>query len=928
MALSNNWTNIASGSQTINGAKLTYYIDAYLQSQSVANNQSVCVIRARTVFSGNYMQSYGYNFTATGCTSKSGSGLYNFTTETVLNGSTTVTHSADGTGSLSVSGVCQGSGLGLSISVSGSIALPTIPRASVPTVSTSAITLNGSDSVTVSTNRASSSFTHTLTFSIGEYSFTANNVGASYAFTPSVATLMPYMASKAMTVIVTCATYNGSTKIGSDQSTSFTLNVDSATYHPVISSVTLTDTNSTTAALESSGTFISGKSNLQVALNIGVSDSTYETLSRVTIKNGSTTRTVNLSGTSGTATTTFNGITSNSVTITVYDSRGTTAVSTRTVTLLPYSPVNIQSAQYERVNSSGVASMTGNKLKFKVKVTAYVGSFGQQSNTLTLSYQKKNGDTYDSAVTVGSYSPSSTGTVTTYTFNLTAAEDFSYSSQYELKLIVSDKLSSDNLSIIIHQGVPVAGWGETYFDVYGDFHIHNRENPDEYTNILNHINKEYTLYGTKLGMFEHTTSQIQGMTTDGTYLYCAGTDGDLNLVHIYKINPTTLARTDYVLDNVVPLEDDEEGVTYGVFGHPNSLDYREGKLYIAGCMRTAEVTTYRYICIVDITVTPWVASFATISGGVAWWSVAVLQAYNGKYVLAGHKADSQTIDLFATIYGDPEADPPVGAFGFNRFLPWRCIDIGAFSCDPAGMCQYNNYILIGDAHLTTMYANNCVRCFTSDGAHKANIYLPMMGDNELEDVCVIGNTLYIVDISGNLYSTNIRDVFRNRYDPTMFSQNRSPGTQFGYVNENGSEVYTDIGNGAKLTTQFRMVPWFFPSHHWITGGAMRIRTTTDNELVLQAIYEGDGTIVFNGTGKSGRALVYYHMKYLRTADANEYIYTFDDASFYCTAHYQGVETQYTTVQAAAAAGYFVGYNYIREIQFEATVRFSGGAIAL
>lgn len=928
MALGGNWTNVASGSQTINGATLTYYIDAYLSSQSVASNQSVCGTRARTVFSGYYMQSYGYNITATGCTPKSGSGLYSFTTETILTGSTTVSHNADGTGTLSVSGVCQGSGIGLNIAVSGSIALPTIARSSIPTTDKTAITLDGTDSIVISTNRASSSFTHTLNITVGEHTFTVNDVGASYTFTPAVATWMPYMTSKAMTAVVSCATYSGNTKIGNDQTTSFTLNVDASTYKPTIGTVTVTDTNATTAALVSSGTFISGKSNMRVSASIGVSDTTYETLSRATIKSGNTTRTITLSGISGTATTTFNGVNANSFTVTAYDSRGTTATKTQSITLLPYTPVNIQSATYERVNENGVASMTGNKLKFKVKVTAYVGSFGQQSNTLTLSYQKKNGDTYDAAVVVGSYSPSSTGSVTTYTFNLTASEDFSYSSQYELKLIVSDKLSSDNTSIIIHQGVPVAGWGETYFDVYGNFHIHNRENPDEYVNVLNHINKEYTLYGTKLGMFEHNTTQIQGMTTDGTYLYAAGTDGDLNLVHIYKINPSTLVTEDIVLDNVVPLEDDEEGVTYGVFGHPNSLDYREGKLYIAGCMRTAEVTNYRYICIVDMSVTPWLASFVTISGGVAWWSVAVLRAYNGKYVLAGHKADSQTIDLFATIYGDPDADPPVGAFGFNRFLPWRCIDIGAFSCDPAGMCQYNNYILIGDAHLTTMYANNCVRCFTSDGAHKANIYLPMMGDNELEDVCTVGNTMYIVDISGNLYSTNIRDVFRNRYDPPMFAQNRSPGTQFGYVNENGSEVYTDIGNGAKLTTQFRMIPWFFPSHHWITGGAMRIRTTTDNELVLQAIYEGDGTIVFNGTGKSGRALVYYHMKYIRSADANEYIYTFDDASFYCTAHYQGVETQYATPQAAAAAGYFVGYNYIREIQFEATVRFSGGAIAL
>lgn len=438
----------------------------------------------------------------------------------------------------------------------------------------------------------------------------------------------------------------------------------------------------------------------------------------------------------------------------------------------------------------------------------------------------------------------------------------------------------------------------------------------------NDINKEFTLEATNLGKLDHTMLQIQGMATDGNLLYIAGTNGDTEPVVIYAANPAALlAPTEHWIT-------DSSGNP--IYGHPNSMDYCNGKLYITGCMPAAveddEVqgpTNYRYIYSVDVS--SWETRKITLPAGVAWWSALMLRGYNGKYVLAGHRASSNKLELYATIYAG-ETDP----LGKNKFVPWKEINIGAFSCDPAGMTQYKNYILIADAHLNSSVANNAIRVFTSDGDFKANIYLPATGTNEIEDICRIEDNLYVVDISGNVYVVDLTPVLRINYDPAMFTNNFGPGIQYCYINENGSETYTPLGDNTFVMTQFRVNPWFFPSKHWITGGSMLVRTGAGDQLNLRPTYTNNGDIVFSGTGKSVQALAYYFFRYTRSTNApveeDEYVYTL--TTFGITAHYQGEEHVYNTIEEAKAAGYFNGYTYIRELICESMPRFTVTALEM
>lgn len=431
---------------------------------------------------------------------------------------------------------------------------------------------------------------------------------------------------------------------------------------------------------------------------------------------------------------------------------------------------------------------------------------------------------------------------------------------------------------------------------------------DEDITFRNDISKEYTPSAVKLGSFSHPgISQIQGFTTDGTYLYAAGTSGDNTNVKIFVLDPATL--------NVVTSE-----TLTTVYGHPNCMDYCNGKLYITGCMPSPNNTTYRYMCVVDTS--SWAATLQQLPGVISLWSAAMIRAYNGKYVLAGHKANSGQLDLFATLYAGSAA-----VLGLNKFLPWRSLNIGPFACDPAGMCQYGNHILIADAHLTTSLAKNCIRMFDEAGGFKGNIYLPIAGDNEIEDICCIGSVLYIVDISGNVYQVSLATVLAIQYDATMFGQNAGPGLQFVYINGNGGDDYEDnAAETVHVQNKFRMIPWFFPSSQWVIGGDMLVRTTTGQQLALPAHYEGDGSIIFSGTGKSGKALAAYYFKFTRgtEGDDDEYVYTLSD--FTMTAHYEGAETQYNTIQDAITAGYFVGYSYIRYLTAEAGPRYTESPI--
>ena len=145
--------------------------------------------------------------------------LYNGTT--VATGSFTINHNNDGTatfGAYAEAGIYY---VAVNCSGSGSWSLPTIPRASQPSINTypnNSPNFNIGDKITIHMNRASSSFTHTVKINYGSTSKTiATGVTNSCTFdTSTIANalyaLIPNANTYSNTISVT--TYNGSTVIG------------------------------------------------------------------------------------------------------------------------------------------------------------------------------------------------------------------------------------------------------------------------------------------------------------------------------------------------------------------------------------------------------------------------------------------------------------------------------------------------------------------------------------------------------------------------------------------------------------------------------------------------------------------------------------------------------------------------------------------
>lgn len=136
---------------------------------------------------------------------------------TLASGSIRISHNSDGTKSIPFyAEYNQTQNSDFHFIFESEFDLGTIPRASQPSVSASSIVLG--KGVTINTNRASTSFTHTLKYSIGSLSnvVLASGVGASYTWAEVPKALAEqFPKSENGTVTVTCYTYNGSTLIGS-----------------------------------------------------------------------------------------------------------------------------------------------------------------------------------------------------------------------------------------------------------------------------------------------------------------------------------------------------------------------------------------------------------------------------------------------------------------------------------------------------------------------------------------------------------------------------------------------------------------------------------------------------------------------------------------------------------------------------------------
>lgn len=352
---------------------------------------------------------------------------------------------------------------------------------SVPTVNKSSILVG--ETVTLSTNRSSSSRTHTVVVKAGSATLTTlNNVGASVVFdTDDYRTAIMSaigVSNKSIKLTFTVTTNLNGTAIGT-KSVSLTANVNTNTYYPEIVWGAMTDT-STVANYHGSNEMINGLSALSQVINFTTS-SQYSELASAKITYGGVTTNKTLSGRTGTHTLTATSVTTNTITVSVTDKRGTTVSDTKTFTLLGYAPPTLTKSSVSRVN------MTGSEAKYSLSGTGYAGTYTGSSsitNSITVWYRYKEANASSWAVSfavLGTASLSGDGSKP-WEIKDTFSDQFDYTKQYDIQFRLRDgfnELTQSYYTLRLYNGTPVFGWAETHFDVYGKFHIHDRTNASE-----------------------------------------------------------------------------------------------------------------------------------------------------------------------------------------------------------------------------------------------------------------------------------------------------------------------------------------------------------------------------------------------------------------------------------------------------------------
>lgn len=359
------------------------------------------------------------------------------------NGTTFTVKVSDSAGSLTANVYMRlGSGTSGMQSSTASASLSYDSRGeTTPSVDKTSVALG--ESVIITANPYSSGFSHELFYSLdgGKTTTSITTLAAgttSYTWTvpTSLATQMTSSTSTAITIV--CDTYNGSSKVGSSKTCSFTATVPES-YVPTIDSVSITEA---TAGLASQfGVFIQTRSTLRIVAT--ASGSNGSTISSCSISVGGSTY-------SGTTVTT--GVLNQSgpigVAVTVTDSRGRTATANETITVYAYASPAITAAIVTRATSEGAASEEGT---YALCNYAYSITDVNSKNTHSFKIQYLSGEAWVDLATYTDYEKAGT-----YLSTLT----FSVDSSHQFRFVVSDFFNTYTIERTMDISFALINFGE------------------------------------------------------------------------------------------------------------------------------------------------------------------------------------------------------------------------------------------------------------------------------------------------------------------------------------------------------------------------------------------------------------------------------------------------------------------------------------
>lgn len=352
----------------------------------------------------------------------------------------TVAHNADGTKIVNITGYFDSSVTSKleNLSVSQNITLTTIPRASQISVSSSSFNIGAS--ITIYTNWKSTSFTHALNLYFGGYSTTITyNITDSYTWNTSGWASAMYQQipnTNTGTGTLRLITYDADNNVVGYTELGITAHVVNS--NPTFTGFSYEDVDSNTVALTGdSSQIVQTKSNLRITVTGAVAQN-YATISSYRVQYGSKTVTSSSSIISfGTVST------SDSLIVTVVDSRGNTAQQSTAITTIAYSPPTISTVSLSRVNNIEV----GTVLECAGTYAAYMVT--KRQYFLKYRYKTTSASTWSDYVTV---TPTLSGSDFSFNANI---GDFDIDASFNFELLASDYYTATTQPALLSTAKPV-----------------------------------------------------------------------------------------------------------------------------------------------------------------------------------------------------------------------------------------------------------------------------------------------------------------------------------------------------------------------------------------------------------------------------------------------------------------------------------------
>lgn len=436
----------SSGSFNTSGYSGRYLTFAWsVKSQDVANNRTTInwSLRGAGGSTTNWFMSGNFKVLINGQQvyfSSSRIQLYNGTT--VASGTFTINHNNDGTASFGAYAEAGIYYVAVNCSGSGSWSLPTIPRASQPSINTypnNSPNFNIGDKITIHMNRAASVFTHTVKFNYGSTSVTvATGVTNSCTFdTSTIANalyaLIPNANTYSNTISVT--TYNGSTNIGTK---TCPYNAKVVNANPTFNAAYL-DSNSTTAGVtENNQIIVRNKSTLTVNVTSAAAQKSATLKTAKCVILGQTVS-ANISGSSATLNIgTINTSQNTTAAVTVTDSRGNSTTKNLTIMVADWQAPSaiITMHRHDNYYSETDVNVDAN----------YSSVDGKNAITIQVRTQKQGTSSWSDYQTLED--------------NITSVLDLDNEYAWNIQVLLTDRLGgSTTYSAVLSRGMPII-----YFD--------------------------------------------------------------------------------------------------------------------------------------------------------------------------------------------------------------------------------------------------------------------------------------------------------------------------------------------------------------------------------------------------------------------------------------------------------------------------------